>query len=330
MTLGHRTLKALWGRAAARCSFPGCRVDLYRDDDESDDPTHVGENCHIISERDGGPRSDPSVSSQRINSYQNLILLCRNHHRVIDDPINGEREYTIETLYQMKRDHETWIRNELGIDEERQRDEEYYAQIVEEWEEKCHVETWTALSSHILWYGQPRMHKEISSDLTEARRWLMNRVWPHRYASLDRAFANFRIILVDFQNLFLREAEERGEFLVTRKFYHINEWNEARYNELFQNYEYHVSLVEDLMLELTRAANLICDEIRENLMYWYRRDRGRLVVQSGPHDDLSVAEMIVQYSDEERRGDFPYRGLEDFRNARSSRDFYFGRGLAPN
>jgi hypothetical protein len=52
----------LWGRAAGRCSFPGCRIRLVEDATETDDPALVGENCHIVAEADGGPRADPATS----------------------------------------------------------------------------------------------------------------------------------------------------------------------------------------------------------------------------------------------------------------------------
>ena len=69
-------------------------------------------------------------------------------------------------------------------------------------------------------------------------------------------------MLEDFHNTFLSESEAFGERLMTRKFYKITEWGEERYRFLLRQYEYHVGLVSDLMLELTRAANLICDEVR--------------------------------------------------------------------
>ena len=330
MSLSNKTLKMLWGRAAGRCSHPDCRLDVFFDESEADTPTLVGENCHVISEKDGGPRSDPSVPSDQIDSYSNLILMCRNHHKVIDDTENGEREYSIERLRQIKRDHETWVRDQLGMDPDKQRDEEYYVQIVDGWESKCHIDHWLAWSSSILSHGQPAMQKDVSADLEDARRWIMNRVWPQRYPTLERAFENFRLVLEDFHNTFLSETEVLGERLITVRFYQIREWNEERYQSLLRQYEYHVGMVSDLMLELTRAANLICDEVRLNLMPWYRRDEGRLMVQSGPTLDLSFTEWVAQYRPEETLAGRPYGGLEAFRNDRSTRDgVHFGSGSVP-
>ena len=113
--------------------------------------------------------------------------------------------------------------------------------------------------------------------------------------------------------------------LLTRKFYK-NEWNEERYFSLRSEYEQHFDLVMDLMLELTRAANLVCDLVRHHILASYRREAGRLIVRSGPDDSLKFREFVVQYSPSERAEELPYRGIEAFIADRFNRDRYFGQG----
>src|SRR5690242_17204117 len=97
----------LWGRAAGRCSK--CRMDLYEDETDTDDPTLVGENCHIVAESEDGPRANPAIPIEQRNSYANLILLCRNDHKIVDAQVG---EYTVERLQQLKADHEAWVRQQ--------------------------------------------------------------------------------------------------------------------------------------------------------------------------------------------------------------------------
>lgn len=319
----------LWGRAGGRCSFPSCRKYVFHDEEEADTPTLIGENCHIVAEKDDGPRGDPSMPLEQRNSYSNLILLCRNHHKVIDDFENGEVIYSVEKLQQMKELHEEWVRHQLGFDLPRQQDDERYAQIIDGWEKLCHVDEWLVWSSNVLSSGQPSIVKEIDEDLKEARRWLLTRVWPGRYADLEGAFENFRRVLEDFYNVFHKHFAESGGCLTTKKFYKIDEWDEERYNYLSCLYDYHVDLVQDLMLELTRSANLICDLIRKHVVQSYRRDSGRLLVQSGPHMDLSFKEWVEQYRGDERLKLMPYEGLEKFLEQRASRSTHFGEGQPP-
>ncbi len=63
----------------------------------------VGEICHIQAARPDGPRYDPHQSAGERHGYDNLVLLCANHHKVIDDdPV----AYSMERLRQIKSDHE--------------------------------------------------------------------------------------------------------------------------------------------------------------------------------------------------------------------------------
>jgi hypothetical protein len=288
----------------------------------------VGENCHIVAESDNGPRADLTMPLDRRNSYANLILLCRIHHKVIDAQ---EQKYTVEVLRDMKTKHEAWVKQQLGFDEVKQFDDEQYAGIVDNWERLAHVDRWLGWASYVLSSGQPRMQTDIERDLSELRNWLLSRVWPNRHPDLRDAFENFRRILNDFHECFLKHAEVTGAsgWLITRKFYKIREWDEEQYARLSKEYEFHVDLVEDLMLELTRAVNLIADRIREYLMRGYRLNAGRFVLEYGPLMDFSFRRVVVQYSAEERKASIPYPGLAEFKTKRTERDLHFGNGTEP-
>ena len=66
-----------------------------------------GEICHIFAVSECGPRGKPGLTETWLNSLDNLILLCRNHHSVID----GQHEsYPASLLKKWKDDHETTMR----------------------------------------------------------------------------------------------------------------------------------------------------------------------------------------------------------------------------
>lgn len=317
----------LWGRAAGRCSYPECRIDLYEDESETDDPTLIGENCHMVADSDDGPRADPSISRDLRNSYNNLILLCRNHHKVID---SQEKKHSLERLREMKAEHERWVREQLGFDAAKQKDDEYYASVVDKWEQLADVENWLNWTSWILGGGQPSIPVYMDENMRLLRPWLLARVWPGRYSELENAFRNFLHVTDDFYNCFHEHAEKLGDdFLQTRKFYQIDRWDEELYAKLLKRFDHHVDLVQDLTLELTRAANLICDRVRQFLMPTYKLSEGRLVIESGPTMDLKVHQYVVQYSPEERAVQKPYPGLIEFMEERAERDIHFGEGPAP-
>jgi len=47
------------------------------------------------------------------DAYDNIILLCRNHHKEVDDPANLSK-YTIAKLVEIKKEHEKWVRQSLN------------------------------------------------------------------------------------------------------------------------------------------------------------------------------------------------------------------------
>ena len=288
---------------------------------ETDDESVIGEAAHIVAEKEEGPRGVSPLTREQRDKYANLLLLCSVHHKQVDDQTGA---YTVDRLNQLKREHEAWVRQQLDFDAVKLRDEILYASYVEEWACSLKLDEWNSWGSWMLSADQPRMHQERKQALDNIRPWLLSRVWPGRYLNLEDAFTNFRHVAQDMCRTFERHAEKIwGDTWQVAKFYRIDEWDPDRYSRLSKQYDDHVSLVEDLFLELTRAANYVCDKVREELLPSYRLKEGVLLVTSGPHMDLSNRTHRVEYRGDERTRR-PYRGLEEFNVDRFTRDCYFG------
>src|SRR5579864_8713753 len=108
MAITDKTRKILWGRSGNRCAI--CRWELVIDATAADDESVVGEECHITSGRGQGPRYDRSVPDERIDDAENLVLLCRVHHKMVDDQYET---YTAELLRNLKQNHEKWVSSAL-------------------------------------------------------------------------------------------------------------------------------------------------------------------------------------------------------------------------
>lgn len=316
----------LWGRAANRCAF--CRRELVLDATETDDEAIIGDECHIVAHEQDGPRGEFPLEQEQRDKYDNLLLLCKIHHKLIDDQPNT---YTIDSLREMKAAHERWVREALrDFDAAKQRDDEIYVGYVEEWARQTDLENWKAWSSYILGGGQPSISIEMDNALMGLRSWALSRIWPRRYPELEASFDNFWRVLIDFQNLFHQHAIDLwadGTTLITKKFYRIDRWDPSEYKRLYRQFCFHVDLVQDLMLELTRAANYTCDKIRQFLFPSYRLREGVLLVESGPSSDLSTSVLRVEYRETERAL-HPYPGIEQFKRDRTLRDVHFGRGIS--
>jgi hypothetical protein len=109
MSISDKNRKILWGRSGNRCAI--CKHEIVVDATEQDGESVVGDECHIISPKEKGPRHDPTYPSGHLDSYENLILLCRVHHKMVDDQ---EETYTTDIIRKMKSNHEVWIAEKLG------------------------------------------------------------------------------------------------------------------------------------------------------------------------------------------------------------------------
>lgn len=88
-----------------------CRHELVIDATSADDESVIGEECHIVSGKSQGPRYDSDRPNHSLDELENLVLLCRIHHKMVDDQYET---YTVEILKSIKANHEGWVRSALS------------------------------------------------------------------------------------------------------------------------------------------------------------------------------------------------------------------------
>lgn len=93
-----KTIKRLFAKSNNQCAFPDCMAPIVENDG-----TVTGEMCHIKASSPGGPRYDSKQSEKERHDYDNLILMCSRHHKIID---SNENEYPSGVLESYKRAHE--------------------------------------------------------------------------------------------------------------------------------------------------------------------------------------------------------------------------------
>lgn len=107
MSISEHTLKLLWGDAANCCAM--CKRPLT-EDSSTHRRTVLGEAAHIVARSHRGPRG-AGPRPIDIDGYDNLILLCPDDHKVIDD---RPAEYSVKWLQARKRAHCSWVRDRLS------------------------------------------------------------------------------------------------------------------------------------------------------------------------------------------------------------------------
>ena len=99
------TIKKLYALSGNQCAFPDCKVSFVK----SDDDTNISNMAHIEAANPGGQRYNPNSTDDYRRSYDNLILLCPNHHVETNDV----SLYPVDALRNMKRKHEDKVRKLL-------------------------------------------------------------------------------------------------------------------------------------------------------------------------------------------------------------------------
>jgi hypothetical protein len=108
MAVADHDRKILWGRSGLCCAICGRR--LVVEATATDPDSIVGEECHVVARSPGGPRAG-HLPPDEIDRHTNLILLCRNDHRMVDDQ---PETYTIDVLRTKKAEHERWVAERLN------------------------------------------------------------------------------------------------------------------------------------------------------------------------------------------------------------------------
>lgn len=90
-------VRELYLKSGNQCAFPGCYNIMV---DETGN--FIGQICHIEAAEEGGERFNPNMTNEERRAFDNLMLMCYEHHIVTNDVI----EYPVSKLKKMKKDHE--------------------------------------------------------------------------------------------------------------------------------------------------------------------------------------------------------------------------------
>jgi len=92
------TVKRLFAFSKNMCAFPGCNTPIVEVSG-----VVTGIICHIKARNPGGPRYDRKQIAEERHAFDNLILMCSRHSKIID---SQPKKYTVDLLQEMKELHE--------------------------------------------------------------------------------------------------------------------------------------------------------------------------------------------------------------------------------
>jgi hypothetical protein len=302
MNIKEKDIKLLWGRAANRCSFPDCRMKLSQDNRTATESFPIGEQAHIVGKEKGSARSDSILSVNERDSYHNLILLCPNHHTLID---KNSKDYPIEKLHMFKSQHEYWVESTLSEshDTKAKASDIIYAHLIDFTVEGCSFSVWekwiSALYSTSHTITEDTYDKALNYTLK-----MYTAVWPGKLPELESSMKFFAETMNIMLNFYMKNSErsktKEGRFVEDRSY--KRQWHsEERFRELLNRHERWERYLEDLIIEVLKAANWLAELVRRDLNPLFMATDGKFSLIWGPDDNLSFHTIAPEYSADEKK-----------------------------
>ena len=105
--VSRSNLNILYALSGNQCAHPDCTESLIEEATGEAEAHSKGEICHIVAVSEAGPRGKPGLTQSQLNSVDNLIVLCRKHHTIID---GQPASYPASRLKKWKDDHEERVK----------------------------------------------------------------------------------------------------------------------------------------------------------------------------------------------------------------------------
>lgn len=297
MSIHEKDIKILWAKAAGRCSMTGCGKQLITkaSDAVPSKNSLIGENCHIIGEKETSPRGKSILSEKDRNRYPNLILLCRNHHKIIDD---DEKTWPIERLYLLKSDHELWV--ETALTDSKDMNDTWYANIINGITEKFQLLNWEQLSDHAV---RNLLNSDFVDGVDDISIYIFKAIFPDTKSILKEKIVNLVEHAKKYVDHYMKNAylDDNGRYRAD-KFY----------KRIFPNPNYHTDSEKynrwernctKLLVNLVFALNEFAEQVRIDFNPNYFKLQGKFVIFDGMGvlDELKVKTYLPEkyYLDEE-------------------------------
>lgn len=111
MTISDSVKRQLFTVSGNRCAFPTCTKTLTLEDEFGGKSVSISQIAHIVAKSPEGPRGKYPLPEDVRDSFENLILLCQEHHTLVD---SHPETYPVEMLRKWKADHEELVTKASG------------------------------------------------------------------------------------------------------------------------------------------------------------------------------------------------------------------------
>ncbi len=253
----------------------------------------IGETCHIVAKSPGGPRGNSRLSKDDRDRYPNLILLCANHHILIDQ---NPHDWPIELLHQVKADHEHWVETNLRhTDESKSR--QWYVDLVASATQKLHLRSWDVVSDATVRSCLPAEFVDGTNEFGEI---VFRAVWPGEKPELEESIKELAQRVARFVEHFLSSARlhDNAPTWVEDKTWKQTWWSQERYDDHVKRSIAWQQGSFDLLMNVVFALNEFAESIRTHLLPEYFITEGKFTVFDGmglTNDLVAIHYLPTQY-----------------------------------
>jgi hypothetical protein len=275
-----------------------CRKKLTQDKQLASDAFPLGEHAHIIGEKESSPRGQSILNEKEREAYPNRILLCPTDHTVVDKDVDA---WPIEKLHQLKAEHELYVEQALTNDRSLrdQADDLIYSAVIDAAMEDLGLESLSSWASMVL---EPhwRWSGELIRGIESFRLMVFRTDWPGRYPALEVALDRASFELQEAVVMFSEYAEPDGDDYVGKKRFKEVLHEPDVYHRLYARFNRWSQIVEERILEATKALNWAREEWRREVNPMWLASTGIFVISMWPDFTLRSSHVKPLYTNEEK------------------------------
>ncbi len=236
----------------------------------------IGENCHIVAKIKKEVRGESILTPEERDRYPNLILLCRNHHKVIDqDP----KTWPVEKLHQIKADHEVWVETKFA-DAKENIASQIYSDLINLATESLMLSYWDWFSDHAVRF---LLSEEFVNGADSFWMKVQKTIWPKEIPELEQAIQNLSERVSEYIKTFLEKGKLRpGKTEDTSGFWVEDKWWTAQWRDDYHEYAEKSKKWEkqclSLLVNIVVALNEYADSVRKYLKPNYLVYQGKFII----------------------------------------------------
>jgi hypothetical protein len=197
----------------------------------------------------------------------------------------------------MKSQHEYWVETTLSEshDLKTKASDIIYANLIDMTVEDCSFSTWENWIS-ILYSPSHKIKRDSYEKILKYTINMCRAIWPGKLLELESALKLFSNIMNIMLNFYMKNADSKEDYYVEDRSYKEHWLPDEIYKELSQNRRCWEEYLDELIIEVVKAANWLADLVRRDINPLFMATDGKFSLIGGPDNNLFFYTSVPEYS----------------------------------